>query len=178
MAGIHCGSTASGLAQDDAEATAGPPSVAPAQRPAAATSDDSRDDDRPAPVRFLGDEDSSVTSRAVGDDGVSYVAGLFSGALAAGGATLRSHGGDDVFVARLERNGRVAWARAVGSKHAESSPRVTFRDGQVKLMALAGGEVDCGQGPLNTWSSDMFFLCVFGADGEPLNGGTFPTGEP
>ncbi len=120
---------------------------------------------------------SSVSSTASGADGTSYVAGIFSGAIRVGGEVIASHGGDDVFLARILGDGQIAWARAVGSKGTESGAKVDFEDGRVKLVAMTNGAVDCGRGPLQTWDSEAFFLCTFGADGTPIDGATFPTGR-
>jgi hypothetical protein len=118
-------------------------------------------------------------SRATGDDGASYVAGVFSGVIASGAFRLESQGADDVYLARIEPDGQVAWARSIGSKNEERDPRVTFEDGEVKVLAFTDGVVDCGGGALGrTWSSPMFFFCVFGSAGQPRSGGTFPTGNP
>lgn len=118
-------------------------------------------------------------SRATGDDGATYVAGLFSGAIASGDFRLASKGANDVYLARIEDDGRVAWARAIGSKGNESEPQVSFEDGEVKLLGFTDGAVDCGGGALGpTWSSPMFFVCVFAATGQPRSGGMFPTGNP
>jgi hypothetical protein len=120
---------------------------------------------------------SIVSTSADGDDGSRYVAGVFSGTLFLDGVSLRSHGGDDIFVARLGPRGRALWAHAVGSPYDEASPKVSFEDGHVTLVGMTGGAVDCGQGPLGTWSSETFFVCTFDPRGEPLNGGAFPTGR-
>jgi hypothetical protein len=120
---------------------------------------------------------AKVTSTATTEDGLRYVAGVFSGSLEVGGLVLESHGGDDIFLAGLWPDSKVRWARAIGSKGNESAPKVTFAEGRVTLVAMTGGAVDCGAGPLNTWSSETFFVCTFGADGTPINGGTFPTGR-
>ena len=120
---------------------------------------------------------SSVTSTASADDGSSFVSGTFSGALRFGSTILTSQGGDDVFLARVGPDGDVAWARAVGSRGKEREPNVSFEDGRVKLLAMTDGAVDCGRGPLQTWSSEAFFLCTFEPDGEPIDGASFPTGR-
>lgn len=120
---------------------------------------------------------SSVTTSATGDDGTTYVAGIFSGALRIGSSVLTSHGGDDVFLASVARDGGIAWSRAVGSKGKESGAKVSFEDGRVKLVAMTDGAVDCGRGPLQTWSSEAFFLCTFAPDGDPIDGASFPTGR-
>jgi hypothetical protein len=121
---------------------------------------------------------AEVKVEAAAEDGASYVAGLFRGAITLGGARLASRGGEDVFLARIERDGRVAWALSVGSRAPERDPGLMVEDGRIQLMAVTRGEVDCGDGPLVTWSSEAFFLCVFAPDGRPVEGGTFPTGRP
>jgi hypothetical protein len=126
---------------------------------------------------FDGSTSAPITSTATAGDGSRYVAGVFSGSIRVGGFELGSHGGTDVFVARILPDGTVVWAQAVGSAADESNPKVSFSDGRVKLVAMTNGAVDCGQGPLNTWSSETFFLCTFGTDGAPINGGSFPTGR-
>jgi hypothetical protein len=120
---------------------------------------------------------SVVTSSADDADGSHYVTGVFSGTIAIGAVLLESQGGKDIFIARLRPDGTVIWAQAIGSKNDEGGPKVTFSDGRVKLVGMTSGPVDCGQGPLNTWSTETFFLCTFGADGEPINGASFPTGR-
>lgn len=127
----------------------------------------------------LFDRQTEVLSRVRGDDGVTYVAGLFSGRTAIGDWVLKSRGEDDVYVARVEADGRVAWARAVGSEAAESSPEITLQDARVRLFAMTSGEADCGGASLARWSSPMFFICVFSQeDGRLVGGGAFPTGSP
>ncbi len=116
------------------------------------------------------------TSTAEGDDGSSYVAGVFSGMLVVGGVMLTSHGGDDVFVARLRPRGSAMWAQAIGGKQDEADPKVSFDDGRVTVVGMTGGAVDCGDGPIDGWTSRTFFVCTFDPDGRPRSGGTFPTG--
>jgi len=120
---------------------------------------------------------SDGASSATGPDGSRYVARIFSGRFRIGTTMLQSRGGADVLLARIRPEGTVAWARAVGSKGDESNPRVSFSDDSVKLVAMTDGAVDCGQGPLNTWSSETFFLCTFEPDGTPINSASFPTGR-
>lgn len=134
--------------------------------------------ERGALERFETEVGASVASTASAADGTRYVAGIFSGALRVGATFLASRGGDDVFLARIRPDGGIAWARAVGSKGRESGAKVDFEDGRVKLLAMTDGAVDCGRGPFKTWSSEAFFFCTFGPDGEPIDGASFPTGRP
>lgn len=145
------------------------PAPAPVQREAVAARDDR--------LEASGDSSKLVSSTTTGDDGSRYVAGVFAGTLVVGGVLLTSHGGDDIFVARLWPSGSVDWAEAIGSKRDERDPKVSFSDGRVKLVGMTSGAVDCGRGPLNTWSTETFFLCTFDTDGTPKSGATFPTGR-
>ena len=120
---------------------------------------------------------SDGASSATGPDGSRFVARVFSGRFRIGTTMLQSRGGADVLLARLRPDGTVVWARAIGSEGDESDPRVSFSDDSVKLVAMTDGAVDCGQGPLNTWSSETFFLCTFEPDGTPINSASFPTGR-
>lgn len=124
------------------------------------------------------DRSSEVTSTAPGADGSRYVAGVFKNKVVKGHFMLSSKGGDDVFLAHVLSDGTVAWARSIGSRGAESGPRVTFADGEVKVLAVTDGAVNCGRGSLARWSTEFFFFCTFDSEGKPLNGATFPTGRP
>lgn len=134
-------------------------------------------DARATRARLEREPRASVSSTASDGDGVRYVAGVFSGSIRLGEIELTSRGGDDVFVARVLPDGTVAWAHGVGSDRDESSPKVSFADERVKIVAMTDGTADCGLGPLNAWSSETFFLCTFTVDGAPLNGASFPTGR-
>lgn len=133
--------------------------------------------DRVAVERFHARLGPTVTSSATAGDGTRYVAGVFSGSIQVGVLAITSHGGDDVFLARIRSDGRAEWARAVGSKGRESGVKVSFEDERVRLVAMTDGAVDCGRGPLQAWSSEAFFVCTFGPDGAPIGGASFPTGR-
>jgi hypothetical protein len=118
------------------------------------------------------------TSTVRGDDGALYAAGTFAGWLTLGRDTLKSKGADDVVLVRLDPNGHIAWVKSIGSTLQERSPKVTFVDGTVRILAETSGQVDCGSGEMGKWSSGMFFYCLYEIDGTALGGGTFPTGSP
>jgi hypothetical protein len=96
-----------------------------------------------------------------------------------GETLLRSKGDKDVFLMKIDSTGTFVWVRAVGSAYAEREPRVTLEGAEVNVIGMTDGAMDCGSGPLATWSSATFFFCIFGAaDGASLSGGVFPTGTP
>jgi len=119
---------------------------------------------------------SLVLSRVTGPDGATYVTGTYRDTIDLGGSIFTSTGKNDVFVARIEPSGVMSWARSVGSLSDESGPKVTFENNQLMLVATTRGAVDCGTGKLGKWSTEAFFMCVYGSDGVALNGASFPTG--
>jgi hypothetical protein len=123
-----------------------------------------------------------ITSIVNDPNGALYVTGTFVDSVTIGGTVLRSHGDKDVFLLKLDSANAFQWVRSVGSAAAEWAPRVTTdTDGHVNVIGMTKGEgdMDCGKGPLQEWSSKTFFVCIFGgADGAALEGGVFPTGSP
>lgn len=183
LAAAHCG----GAADEDTTTSASvpEPSKPPAApRPAAAPPEDEPPppaaSTHPAVVDVaLGANAALVTTYVVDDDGNVYVAGAFTGTMTVGMMRVTSRGLADVFLAKIGADAHVAWAATVGSPMRESGPRVTLRDGNVNLVGLTAGRLDCGAGPLPSWGDNAFFVCVFGdGDGALQSGGVFPTGSP
>ena len=186
--GIHCSAPV-----DDAQSpvTSEPELAAEAEaqnepRRAAPAKETTNDKEQPPEVSLLdlsaylhGGKAPIVTSVINDASGTTFATGTFIGRVTIGDSTVISRGDKDVFLLKLTRSGVVAWVRAVGSAAPEASPRVALEDGQrVTVIGMTKGEMDCGTGPLNTWDSSMFFLCIFGAgDGVTLNAGAFPTGN-
>src|SRR5207253_2509948 len=65
-------------------------------------------------VGFGGAGNDVGTAIAIDGTGAATVAGQFANAAAFGGTTLTSAGGTDVFIARLDGSGNVAWAKGYG----------------------------------------------------------------
>ena len=122
-----------------------------------------------------------VTSTVTDASGAAYATGTFEGRVIIGGIAVQSKGDKDVFLLKVDARRQLQWVRSVGSGLTESGPRVAVEDGtdRVEIVGTTNGRMDCGSGPLGTWSSDTFFFCVFGgAAGEAVSGGVFPTGAP
>jgi hypothetical protein len=121
-----------------------------------------------------------VTSTIVDSaSGATYATGTFVDDVVIGNTLLESKGDKDVFLMKIDSTGTFEWVRAVGSAYAEREPRVTLEGDEVNVIGMTDGAMDCGTGPLATWSSETFFFCIFGAaDGTSLSGGVFPTGTP
>jgi len=120
-----------------------------------------------------------VTSVVQDETGATFATGTFVGSVAIGDTVINSRGQKDVFLLKLDPAGKFAWVRAVGSPLGERSPRVAIDGESISLIGMTKGEMNCGAGPLRTWSSETFFFCMFGgSDGAVQAGGVFPTGSP
>jgi hypothetical protein len=188
--GIHCSAPAT-----DSTDTSAPELVSPAapagsdERPRAPTAfeDGSQPSTHTETVSYdlsaiiTDTATTHVTSTIIDDQtGALYATGTFVGAVVIGNKLVNSRGDKDVFVLKVDADGLFEWVRAVGSASAESAPRVALDDpARVNIVGMTKGEMDCGAGPLPSWSSETFFFCVFGGrDGSSLEGGVFPTGTP
>lgn len=176
VAGVHCSapSYSGEEAASDEIATAEPGVTSTDTRKA----DNQTDSDDPRwGIKAEGLPPTLFTSTVRGDDGAFYAAGTFAGWLTLGNDTVKSKGANDVILVRLDANGNITWVKSIGSTLQERSPKVTFVDGTVRILAETDGQVDCGSGEMGKWSSGMFFYCLYGTDGAALGGGAFPTGE-
>ncbi len=180
--GIHCSAPTE---ESEREQTSTPELVAPAPTGDARSSGSLPAPPEPVhePVDLTAHVHSGsaphVTSSAYDDLGNRYATGTFVGVVSIGNTVITSRGDKDVFLLKLDSTGAFQWVRAVGSASAESAPRVTLEStGRISLIGMTNGEMNCGSGPLPTWSSDTFFLCIFGRDGAALVSGVFPTGSP
>ena len=177
LAGVHCSAPGSSDSSDgvtnDEVATEEPARAAPVSGQTTPHSNPDNGDPRWA-IEAEGLPPTVFTSVVRGEDGALYAAGTFEGWLTVGDDTLKSRGAEDVVLVRLDANGRVAWAKSIGSNRAERSPKVTFAEGKVRILAETDGQVDCGQGDMGHWDSGMFFYCLYDVDGTALGGGTFP----
>jgi hypothetical protein len=97
------------------------------------------------------------TSVAVGPDGSVVVAGLFTGAINLGGATLSSAGGADLFLAKFSAKGEHQWSKSFGDAEDQTIPPVVAVD-STGAVVLAGGFT----GTLALGGADLVASSVFG----------------
>ncbi|MEJ7731352.1 MAG: hypothetical protein WKG00_19320 [Polyangiaceae bacterium] len=99
---------------------------------------------------------------AASSSGDVYVAGTFEGSIDLGGGALESHGGTDVFVAKLDGSGAHLWSVALGDALAEETFGLTVRsDGNVVVSGSFEGAVDFGGGVLSSaGDSDGFVVAL------------------
>ncbi len=99
-------------------------------------------------------------------DGTVFVVGSFGGSFSAGGATLSSAGGSDVFVASFTSDGDHLWSTAVGSAGDDKGYRVTLSMDQQQLLIAGTFEqsINFGTGPLTSTGATDVFVASFNAD--------------
>ncbi len=180
--GIHCSAPAEeGTATADRDVVAGPSidnanGEAPRPERIAPEQTTEETDLTPPASRGFVTLPSLVLTSITAADGTTYVAGTYTDSIVINGSTFTSTGKEDVFIARRDTDGTIAWARSVGSLRSDIGPKLFFENGQIKLVGTTRGDVDCGAGPIGMWNSEMFFMCYFDDAGSALGGAAFPTG--
>lgn len=182
LAGVHCSAppySSDEVVTDEPASTSSPTEEPSRAHPVSGAAPATTEPEDPRwGIKAEGLPPTLFTTTVRGDDGALYAAGTFEGWLTLGNDTVKSKGANDVVLVRLDPNGRISWIKTIGSTMQEKSPKVTFVDGTVRILAETDGQVDCGSGDMGTWSSGMFFYCLYETDGTALGGGTFPTGAP
>ncbi|HEY6182798.1 MAG TPA: immunoglobulin domain-containing protein [Terriglobales bacterium] len=90
---------------------------------------------------FGGTNDQFASALAVDTSGNIYVAGFFFGQIAIGQTTFTSRGKEDIFIAKLQDDGTVIWAKQIGYSGAERINSLGFtRRGEL----LIAGQVEAG----------------------------------
>lgn len=107
------------------------------------------------------------TCAASGTDGRVVATGRFSGTLAIGAATLRSAGGNDVFVASFDAAGALLWSKRFGDGFDQRSRAVAVdAQGNAILVGEFAGEIDFGGGALKSAGDYDVFVAKLDPDGE------------
>jgi hypothetical protein len=116
------------------------------------------------PRALGGPERETALGVAVDGKGGSYVIGQFQGSSTFGTITLAGSGLTDVFVAKLDRQGQVLWARAFGGPGADEGHAIAADSaGNVAITGSFSGAVDFDPGAGRTeltsaGGSDAFLL--------------------
>ncbi|MBI4701132.1 MAG: SBBP repeat-containing protein, partial [Deltaproteobacteria bacterium] len=103
-----------------------------------------------------------------GSDNV-LVTGFFEGNIDFGGGLLTSAGADDVFVAKLDKDGKHLWSKRFGDGSGQSADGVVAdASGNVLLAGSFGGSVDFGGGPLTSAGKSDIFVAKLDPSGTHL----------
>jgi hypothetical protein len=104
---------------------------------------------------------------AMAPDGSILWSGSFEGDVNVGGIALKSAGASDMFVAKINGNGKAAWAKALGAAGYDGDTSIAVMpQGQVLISGRYEGIVDLGDGALPaTGMGDGQFLVQLKSDG-------------
>ncbi|MDI1475623.1 hypothetical protein [Polyangium sp. y55x31] len=109
--------------------------------------------------RFGDGEDQNGRAIAVDAGGNAVITGDFRGKVDFGGTTLTSAGGFDLFVARLDPNGGVTYAKRYGDMDPQRGYAVRMNAaGNAVVSGIVRGTVDFGGGALTAQNLDVFLL--------------------
>lgn len=95
-----------------------------------------------------------------------YVLGAFQQTLQIGAFSLETHGGSDIFMARLSPTGIVEWASAFGGGGNDVPRGIAVSPlGAVSISGEFAGEIDFGGGNRPSQGDFDAFVASFGSDG-------------
>ena len=124
-------------------------------------------------VRQFGSPEAELSlGLATDDSGNVVIVGSFAGAIDLGTGPLTSHGSNDYYLAKYAGDGRILWAKALGSSEYDSYYAGLAIDGggHVYLAGSFGlstknATIDLGGGPLTASSYADGFLVKYDPDG-------------
>lgn len=119
--------------------------------------------------RRVGDaREQEAGAVAVGRDGSVVLVGSYEGTLDFGSGPLPCAGGDDVFVAKLDRTGKELWSRRFGDERSQKGRAVAIgRDGSVVVTGSFRGQLALGSTTLTSPDADSLFVAKLDANGSP-----------
>jgi hypothetical protein len=113
-----------------------------------------------------------ISLQAVEDAGVDLrndivIAGEFNGTIRFDDASLSSDGGFDIFVTKLDTDGRHKWSRQFGNASGiQAQARVAVHAlGNIAVAALFEGTLDVGGGPMESRDGHDLFVVKLDPDG-------------
>ncbi|MDI1478385.1 SBBP repeat-containing protein [Polyangium sp. y55x31] len=106
---------------------------------------------------------------AADDEGNVFIAGTIWGSADFGGGPLTSAGWEDMFVAKLDKDGKHLWSRTFGDQETQEAwDLATDSEGNVVVTGYALGTVDFGDGPTVGTGMPDAILVKLSANGSTL----------
>jgi hypothetical protein len=117
-------------------------------------------------ARFGDPEDQIAYGVALDPGGNVVVTGSMQGTATLGASTIRSAGGDDVVLAKLDPDGKPLWIERFGDPSDQVGTALTTvlagTSYDIVLVGNFAGQIDLGAGALQSQGDDDFFVAVFG----------------
>ena len=117
---------------------------------------------------FRGETPQRLRQIAIDSTGRVAIGGVFSDEMGLASALLKSNGGTDAFVAAVEPDGRIAWARSYGGPGDDVPPNIAVaNDGSVLATGTFRGRIDPGSVPITARPHERVYVACFAPDGHP-----------
>ena len=93
----------------------------------------------------------------------------FTGSVACDGTLLKSAGESDIFLLKLDRDGRLLWGQRFGASAEDRGRSVAVdADDNIAVTGFFSREIDFGAGALASTADNSVFVAKFTGAGEPL----------
>jgi hypothetical protein len=118
---------------------------------------------------FGGPAIDSAKAIAVDSDGAVYVCGYIEGETDFGGSVgkKKSAGKSDAFVAKLDPNGKIAWAQTFGAAREDVANAIAVKGDKVVIAGSFLDEITIGSFTKKSAGSDDLFIAAFDKSGSP-----------
>jgi len=109
-------------------------------------------------------DDDSI--KIIMKDGSSIITGIYSGNISFGSLTLNSIGNNDIYIAKLNKDGSYAWAtNAGGSANDYVYAISSIEDGSTLITGSFAGKASFGNSQLTSSGAQDIFIAKLNADG-------------
>lgn len=107
------------------------------------------------------------TSLALDEAGNIYISGHFSGQANFNGTSLKTAGGDDIFVAKYNSSGTLAWAKRMGGRKDDRAATITvYKNEALYVSGRFKGNAAFGTQTMAAEGSTDAFLLKYSLDGD------------
>lgn len=115
---------------------------------------------------FGGSGDDETGGIALDGEGNAYIVGRFSGTASFGGVSLTSSGGADIFIAKVDSNGKVIWARKAGGAGDDSGWNIAVdAQGNSYITGVFSQTATFGTNVLTSAGQHDIFVAMLDRDG-------------
>ena len=123
-------------------------------------------------VVYNGSNGQNVIVRDICADssGNIYTSGRFNGTTTFGNVTLVSAGYEDAFIAKYDKNGKLVWAKRLGSSGDEEITTIAFANGSLYAAGFFTGTLTVGGSTLQNTGLAALMVLKYDTDGNAVWG--------